>query len=88
MTKIVKEQTLSAEFRKVDDHYLLLLDYRKDSKLCGWGNQGSHLRPEVVDWLKANNIEYNISGGGTVNQTVLLILKGARDATLFRMFWM
>ena len=87
--EIEKDETLlAADFLRTGDQYYLLLDHRNDSKLIGWGNQGAHMRPEIVEWLKANTPTFSITGGGTVDRTVMLLFQGTRDASLFRMFWM
>lgn len=88
MSNETDERLLAADFLKTGDQYYLLLDYRNDSKLIGWGNQGAHMRPEILEWLKANTPTFSLSGGGTTAHTVMLLFKGARDASLFRMFWM
>lgn len=79
---------LATDFTRSGDQYFLILDQVNDSKLIGWGNNGAHMRPEVVEWLEANTPSYSITGGGTVGNSVMLLFKGTRDPTLFKMFWL
>lgn len=79
---------LATDFTKTGDQYFLILDQVNDSKLIGWGNNGAHMRPEVVEWLEANTPSYSITGGGTVGNSVMLLFKGTRDPALFKMFWL
>lgn len=82
------ETLLAKDFIKTGDQYFLILDPTNDSKLVGWGNQGAHVRPEIVEWLKANTPTYSITGGGTVGTSIMLLFKGTRDPSLFKMFWL
>ena len=79
---------LATDFTRSGDQYFLILDQKNDSKLIGWGNNGAHMRPEVVEWLKANTPSYSITGGGTTGQSIMLLFKGTRDPALFKMFWL
>ena len=81
---------LATDFVNTGDQYYLILDKWNDPKLIGWGNQGAHVRPEVVEWLKANTPSYSITGGGTTveRQSIMLLFKGTRDASLFKLFWL
>ncbi len=78
------------EFIKAGDQFYLILDRKNDPSLIGWGNQGAHVKPEIVEWLKANTPSYSITGGGTTSesQSIMLLFKGTRDPALFKMFWL
>ena len=79
---------IAKEFIKSGDQFYLILDAKNDPSLIAWGNPGAHMRPEIVQWLKDNTPSYSITGGGTTGQSVMLLFKGTRDASLFKMFWL
>lgn len=75
-------------FIRSGDQHFMIISRETHPDLVAFGNKGEHVKPEIVDWLKANTPSYSITGGGTVGQPIMLLFKGERDPTLFKMFWL